>query len=242
MSERFANILAELQKELKKADTAANRINYQRFFKEKLKEPVGLKAPALRGISKDVYRRFGLLPEEVLDCGDYLLASGKRYMRFYAFEWAIKIERHYRPTDFKRFEGWLERYVEGWGSCDHLCCGAIGRLLAKYPELVSRTYRWRKSKNQWFRRASAVSLIVPVRKGKLFEEIVAASETMLLDPEDLVQKGYGWALKEASKCFENEVFEFVMARRDRMPRTALRYAIEKFPAKRKAECMKRVEK
>ena len=240
MPEKFAKILAELQKKLKKADTPANRINYQRFFKEKLKEPIGLKAPVLRKISNEVYRCFDFQPDEVLDCGDYLLASGKRYMRFYAFDWAIKIERHYRPTDFKRFESWLEKHVEGWGSCDHLCCGAIGLLLAKYPELVSRTYRWRKSKNLWLRRASAVSLIVAVRQGKLFDEVVAAADAMLLDSEDLVQKGYGWALKEATKCFADEVYEFVMARRDRMPRTALRYAIEKLPAKRKAECMKRV--
>ena len=118
--------------------------------------------------------------------------------------------------------------------------GAMGRLLVKYPELVPRTYTWRKSRNRWLRRASAVSLIIAVRKGDLLGEIIAVAETMLLDKDDMVQKGYGWALKEASNCYPDEVFAFVMERRDLMPRTALRYAIEKLPPKRRAECMKRI--
>ena len=57
------------------------------------------------------------------------------------------------------------------------------------------------------------------------------------DKEDLVQKGYGWMLKEASKSFQKEVFEYVMKNKNRMTRAALRYAIEKMPLQMKKKAM-----
>jgi 3-methyladenine DNA glycosylase AlkD len=55
----------------------------------------------------------------------------------------------------------------------------------------------------------------------------------------MVQKGYGWALKVASEKHQEEVFAFVMKNKKNMPRTALRYAIEKMPPVRKKEAMER---
>jgi 3-methyladenine DNA glycosylase AlkD len=55
----------------------------------------------------------------------------------------------------------------------------------------------------------------------------------------MVQKGYGWMLKEASKKHQAEVFNYVMSKKARMPRTALRYAIEKMPADLKRRAMER---
>jgi 3-methyladenine DNA glycosylase AlkD len=55
----------------------------------------------------------------------------------------------------------------------------------------------------------------------------------------MVQKGYGWMLKAASQSHQKEVFDYVMKYKAIMPRTALRYAIEKMPAQLKAEAMKK---
>jgi 3-methyladenine DNA glycosylase AlkD len=55
----------------------------------------------------------------------------------------------------------------------------------------------------------------------------------------LVQKGYGWMLKAASEARQKEVFDFVIKHKATMPRTALKYAIEKMPADMKAEAMKK---
>ncbi|MBU2633224.1 DNA alkylation repair protein [Patescibacteria group bacterium] len=65
------------------------------------------------------------------------------------------------------------------------------------------------------------------------------AEILLQDKEDLVQKGYGWTLKESSNVFTKEVYEFVLKNKKAMPRTALRYAIEKLPKKWKQEVMKK---
>jgi 3-methyladenine DNA glycosylase AlkD len=61
----------------------------------------------------------------------------------------------------------------------------------------------------------------------------------LLDPDDLVQKGYGWLLKEESRKHQKEVYDYVVKNRQIMPRTALRYAIELMPKELKAEAMKK---
>ena len=55
----------------------------------------------------------------------------------------------------------------------------------------------------------------------------------------MVQKGYGWMLKEASNIFQKQVFDYVMKRKNKMPRTSLRYAIEKMPQSMKKKAMKK---
>ena len=87
------------------------------------------------------------------------------------------------------------------------------------------------------RRASAVALIIPARKGKFLNEIIAIADILLLDKDDLVQKGYGWMLKASSEAHQKEVFEYVMKNKDKMSRTALRYAIEKMPKNLKTKAM-----
>ncbi len=231
-------VIDKILREIARCDKPENRINYQQFFKEKLKEPEGLKAPVLRKISSQCYKEMrGISTRDLLVLCDDMLVNGKRYMRFFAFEWALKAKGKYAKSDFARFEKWLKKYVEGWGSCDHLCCGPLGHIILQYPELVGKTKTWIKSRNQWLRRAAAVSLIAPVRKGILLDEVFDTADKLLADHEDLVQKGYGWMLKEASNVYQKEVFAYVLKNRDRMPRTALRYAIEKMPQSMRQKAM-----
>jgi len=89
------------------------------------------------------------------------------------------------------------------------------------------------------RRAAAVSLIIPARQGDFLPEIFELADILLMDEDDMVRKGYGWMLKAASQAHQQEVFEFVMARKAVMPRTSLRYAIEKMPKALKEQAMAR---
>jgi 3-methyladenine DNA glycosylase AlkD len=233
-----AKVIKSLKQEVVCRDRPENRVNYQQFFKEKLAEPEGLRAAVLRLISGQVYRQFkDKSPTDLFQLCDQLLDSGERYSLFFAFDWALKQRRHYQPREFKRFENWLKKYVNNWGACDHLGTGPLGCLLVQFPDLVSKTHPWRKSKSRWLRRAAAVSLIVPVRQGLLRDEVFGAADTLLMDQDDMVQKGYGWMLKEATKRFPDDVFAYVMKHKANMPRTALRYAIEKMPEKRRKQAM-----
>jgi 3-methyladenine DNA glycosylase AlkD len=84
-----------------------------------------------------------------------------------------------------------------------------------------------------------VTLILPARKGDFLKEVLEISDIRLKDKEDMVQKGYGWMLKEASKKHQEEIFDYVMSKKAEMPRTALRYAIEKMPADLRKKAMER---
>jgi len=231
-------IIRGLLKDIKGVDVPANRTNYQRFFKERLKHPTGIKTPVLRKVSDKVYRSVrSKSKSEILDLCDEMIATRKRYMRFVAFEWAGKLHRHYEKKDFTRFERWLKDYVDDWASCDHLC-GILGKLIARYPELSRKRKQWTRSSNLWLRRASAVALIEPVRSGTLLRDVFETADILLQDEEDLVQKGYGWMLKVTGDYFFEDARRYVMKRKDKMPRTALRYAIEKWPPTLRKKAMK----
>lgn len=231
-------VLRTLRQEIERCDRPANRVNYQQFFKEKLNEPEGLKTAVLRQVSRNCFRQ--IRDESAADilalCGQ-LLDSGERYARFFAFDWASRLESRFQKSDFKRFESWLKKHVDNWAACDHLCTGPMGSLVAQFPDLVVKIRPWATSKNRWLRRASAVILIVPARHGLLLDEVFRTADVLLEDPDDMVQKGYGWMLKEATKKFPDEVFDYVMRHKGRMPRTALRYAIEKLPANLRRKAM-----
>jgi 3-methyladenine DNA glycosylase AlkD len=233
-------VMSALLKEIRTVDKPANRIDYQRWFKERLKHPVGLKTPVLRTVSNKVYKA-SVAPygkSDVLDICDEMLASGQQYMRFFAFDWAGKQAKQFEKRDMARLERWLGDYVDNWGNCDHIC-GIIGVLIALYPDLSRRRMKWTSSKNLWMRRASAVSLIEPVKRGLLLDDAFKTARKLLNDEEDLVQKGYGWMLKVAGDYFFEDVRDFVMEHKDVMPRTALRYAIEKWPKGDRSRAMKK---
>ena len=233
-------VIDKIRLEIARHDKPENKINYQQFFKEKLDEPYGLKSAVIRKIINECFKEIKNLPKrEILDICDALLASRERYMRGIAFEWALKVKDGFEKADFKRLERWLKEYVDNWGACDGLCCGPMGELVRQFPDLVEKTKKWTKSKNRWLRRAAAVSLIVPVRNRLLLDEIFQTADILLMDDDDMVQKGYGWMLKEASNRFPDEVFKYVMKNKADMPRTALRYAIEKLPAAMRKEAMKK---
>jgi len=98
-----------------------------------------------------------------------------------------------------------------------------------YPDFLAKLKEFAHSENRGVKRAAAVSLIVPARKGLFLNDIFEIADILLIDGDDLVQKGYGWMLKSASQAHPKVVFEYVMKNKDKMPRTALRYAIEKMP-------------
>jgi 3-methyladenine DNA glycosylase AlkD len=115
----------------------------------------------------------------------------------------------------------------------------VGAFVEMYPEYLSELKRWAKSTNRWMRRASAVTLIIPAKQGKFLSDIFDIADILLLDKDDLVQKGYGWMLKEASRTHQQEVFDYVVKNKKVMPRTALRYAIEKMPPELRKTAMQK---
>ena len=233
------NVITAVRRELEENADEKTRKSSQRFFKEEAKLH-GVKASVVREIAKRHNRDIKDLDKEaIFSICEELLKSDFGEEAFIAFEWAYSLRKKYEPSDFFVFERWLIGYVNNWAKCDALCNHALGSFIEMYPEYVDNLKGWTRSENRWLRRASAVTLILPARKGEFLDDVFEISDLLLRDKDDLVQKGYGWMLKEASKKHQQEVFEYVMKKKGEMPRTALRYAIEKMPEELRRRAMER---
>ncbi len=233
------NILEKIRIELKNnIDTKIQKTN-QNLFKEKIKF-YGVKVPTVNKISKQYYKLIKLKtkPEIFKLCED-LWQSGFIEESFIACNWSYCIHNKYEPEDFLYFEKWVDTYVNNWASCDTLCNHTIGEFIEMYPDYVKQLKDFARSKNRWMRRASSVSLIIPARKGKFLDDILEIADILLLDKDDLVQKGYGWMLKAASESNQQAVFDYVISKKSIMHRTSLRYAIEKMPKSLKYKAMEK---
>jgi len=185
--------------------------------------------------------------QEIKDCAkeDIFLLCEKLYSfgyfeeSFIAAIWLPELSSQFKPGDLKIFKQWIERYINNWAKCDTFCNHTVGEFIEKYPRYIRELKIWAKSGNRWMKRAAAVSLIIPAKKGMFLNDIFQIADLLLTDKDDMVQKGYGWLLKEASRMHQKEVFDYVIKNRERMPRTSLRYAIELMSKPLKTEVMRR---
>lgn len=224
-----ANVISRIRTDLALNADEKTKSSSTRFFKEKI-TCYGVKSALVGKIAKDYFKEIkDEDKQEIFSLCEELFQSDYCEEAFIAAEWAYQIRKNYSEDDFFTFENWIEKYVNNWAKCDTLCNHAVGSFVEKFPTYIANLKTWTASDNRWVRRASAVTLILPARKGNFLEDIFEISNNLLKDRDDLVQKGYGWMLKEASKSHQQEVFEYVMKNKKEMPRTALRYAIEKFP-------------
>jgi len=232
-------IITKIRKELKHNSDEKIRESSKRFFREKIK-CYGIKSAVVSKIGKQYFKDIkGTGKKEIFAlCGE-LWESGYMEESFIACNWSYYLCDDYKPADFKVFERWVRNYVNNWASCDTLCNHTVGAFVEMYPEYIAELKKWAKSKNRWERRASAVTLIIPARHGKFLKDIFEIADILLTNADDLVQKGYGWMLKAASQAYQKEVFNYVMKNKSAMPRTALRYAIEKMPKELKTVAMKK---
>jgi 3-methyladenine DNA glycosylase AlkD len=232
-------IIREIKADLLACADEKTRGSAQRFFKEDVKL-YGVKTAIVKKIAR---KRFSQIKdgekEEIFELCDELFQSGYMEEAFIACDWSHSLRNKYQPSDFETFEGWVERYVSNWAVCDTLCNHTLGSFIDLYPEYVKEVKEWARSENRWERRAAAVSLIVPAKQGKFLKEAFEISDLLLAEKEDIVQKGYGWLLKEESRKHQKAVYDYVVKNKNVMPRTALRYAIELLPQDLRAEAMRR---
>ena len=209
------------------------------FSKKKIKL-YGVKVPTVNKISREYFKLIDCKTKsEIVELCEILWQSGFIEESFIACNWSYYIHEKYEPEDFQLFEKWITNYVNNWATCDTLCNHTIGECIEMFPEYIVKLKDWATSHNRWLRRASSVTLIIPARKGKFLNEILEIADILLLDKDDLVQKGYGWMLKAASEANQQEIVDYVIKNKSIMPRTALRYAIEKMPKELKIKAMER---
>ncbi len=235
-------IIKEIIKELKTQIDPDYRDGSIRFFNEPIKV-YSVRTEAVRKIARKYLKEvkpFG--KKEIFKLAEELIKTNYNELATIAFSWVYSLRKEFTKSDFGIFEKWVKNYLTNWAMVDDLCTHSVGHLITEFPELIPKIKKWTKSKNLWVRRASAVSFIFAsntyTTKSQL-SDIFEIADSLLSDEDDLVQKGYGWMLKAASNKYPAQIFNYVIKRKNQMPRIALRYAIEKYPAEMRKEAMKK---
>ncbi len=232
-------VISDIRQELENLADPDLRKTSQRFFREEIL-CYGMKTATVVAIAKKYWKGVKERPKpEIFALCEDLYQSGYMEESFIVSNWAHALSGRYEREDLTVFRHWIDTYITNWASCDGFCNHTMGDFIEQYPEFTDELKRWTQSENRWMRRAAAVSLIVPAKHGMFLNESMEIADLLLTDGDDMVQKGYGWLLKEASRKHTDEIFSYVMKNRKKMPRTALRYAIELMPKVLKAEAMKK---
>ncbi len=208
------------------------------YFKPHEKVAVlGVGTPAIRRLETQLFNqvREAWHVEDAISCCELLLK--KQFLECKAV--GILTLSRYRKTFPSslagRAESWLiEDRCANWASCDSMSGLIVAPLLLKYPELLENLNRWARSNSLWLRRAAAVSQIPLVRKGMHLDRAFEVASALLADREDLMHKAVGWLLRETGKVDRRRLESFLLARGPEIPRTALRYAIERLPRARRS--------
>jgi len=229
--------VAAIQKELENLGDASRAANLQRFFKTGPGEYAegdrfrGLRVPVLRGLSKK-YQDLPLAEAvSLLQSGfheDRLLALFILMRYYYRGDQAVKDKIH--SLYLKN-----TRYVNNWDLVDASAPHLLGHYLENRPkDLLTRLAA---SGNLWERRMAVLATFHFIKMND-FDEPLRMAQLLLNDPEDLLHKAVGWMLREVEKR-DNAVAEaFLRVHYRQMPRTMLRYAIERLPEARRQAYLK----
>lgn len=188
---------------------------------------LGVMVPDIRAVAK----RYQDAP---LDEVRKLLCSAYHEERLLAL---LILVRQFSPGDaptkktiFNLYLG-NTRFINNWDLVDLTAPNIVGAWLSDKSR--KRLYRLARSRDLWKRRIAILATFTFLRNND-FKDTLAVSKILLDDEHDLIHKAVGWMLREVGKRSLPAEEQFLKRHYRRMPRTMLRYAIERFPeAKRK---------
>ena len=229
----------EIRNALLSIATVEKKQSIAYFFKHEI-QCLGVSSPQTQQIGKRIIQELKEKDKAfVYALAEKLFQTGFIEEALLAAQLVFSRKKEFETNDFVIFENWISKFVSNWAVCDTFCNQTIGTFIMNFPDFVQQVKQWALSPNLWMRRAAAVSFIYPAKKELYIEEQLEIALLLLEDQEDMVQKGYGWMLKVLSQRQTLLVFDFIERYKPRMPRTALRYAIEKMPKNLKDQAMRK---
>ena len=214
---------------LKTHSSPEEREKILRYFKNTDGDQfVGVRMGQLFGLCKEF---IDMPPAEI----EKLLESKIHEVRAGGCSIMDKQARRKKTTPERRkelYDLYLRRHdrINNWDLVDVCAIYVIGGYLADKPRNV--LYKLARSKNTWERRTSIVSTAYFIRQRDL-DDTFKIAEMLLSDKEDLIHKATGWMLRFAGDKDRARLLKFLDKHAATMPRTALRYAIEKFDKKQR---------
>jgi len=211
----------------------------QRYFKHTIKA-YGIAAPAIRALAAEFFGevRGSWGVGEAMALCDILFEEPELEAKAVGALILARFKKDFPPSLFGKVKGWLAAdLLDNWASVDVFCTDAMGAFLERYPASVDRIKAWAFHPNRWVKRAAAVSFVKLAKKREYLDAIYEISGSLLPVEDDLVRKANGWLLREAGKSDPPRLESFLLRRGPAVPRTTLRYAIERFPAGRRRKLL-----
>ena len=197
---------------------------------------LGIKVPVTREVVKQVWKETSR--EDLEEC----ITSEYHELRLAALLTLVEIFTHAKKLPEKQQECvdfYLNhtQYINNWDLVDLSCYPLLGVwLLDRDRELLYELAR--NGKTIWEQLIGMVSTMTFVRHGQL-DDTFAIADILLHHKHDLIHKAVGWLLREAGKKDKAALTEYLEPRYQKMPRTMLRYAIEKFPEAERQQYLQR---
>jgi 3-methyladenine DNA glycosylase AlkD len=211
----------------------------QKYFKETVRT-FGISSPVIRALAKELYQSIkdAWSLDDALKLCDILLPNPYLDAKGLATLILLRFKNQFTKDVLLKIKSWLlANCCDNWASVDVLCPDAIGALIEKFPEVQAEIQTWVRSPNRWVRRASAVSFIKLARHKNYQDIIYKISRDLFYDQDDLIQKANGWLLREVGKRDMARLEAFLLRNGPQIPRTTLRYAIEKFDSSRRVRLL-----
>ena len=197
----------------------------------------GITTPEIRAFSAELWERVKgeWRVADAVRLAELMLPDPYHEMKGLAVLILLRFKKEFPVELFETIKGWLEKnYCNSWAAVDILCPDGLGTLLERHPALVEEIKAWTSHPNRWVKRASAIGFIKLAKGGGHLDPIYEISERLFPVEDDLIHKANGWLLREAGKADASRLESFLLRHGPKIPRTTLRYAIERFPqAKRR---------
>lgn len=199
----------------------------QRFFKTGKGEYgfgdkfLGIRVPIIRKAVKK-YKDISL------ETAEKILKSEYHEIRMFALLFfVLRFSKADNKEQIKIYNLYLQRikYINNWDLIDTTAPHIVGGYLLNKDRSI--LYDFVKSNSLWERRIAIVATLYFIRNNQ-FQDTIKLAKQLLEDKEDLIHKATGWALREVGKKDVNLLISFLSLHYKKMPRTMLRYSIEKF--------------
>jgi 3-methyladenine DNA glycosylase AlkD len=197
--------------------------------------------PAVRRMAKDIVRAHAerWRVADALAFAEALITDRHLEAKGLGLEVLAAYKRECAPHLLPIWKRWLAKnYASNWATTDTLCGMLIGPLVVAHPRLIPVVAGWRTHSNLWVRRASAVGLLNSIRRGAALDAAYLVARDLHSDKADLVQKAVGWMLREAGKIDATRLERYLLANGPSIPRTTVRYAIERFSQRKRRTLLK----
>ncbi len=196
---------------------------------------LGIDVPHQRSIAKRYYKQCSLEDiQKLLESVWHEFRLTGLFLLVYRFDRADREEKK------KIFHFYIQNIssINNWDLVDTTTPHIVGEYMILFPHEKKRLYHWAKSKNVWERRISLLATFAFIKRNQ-YEEILKLSEYFLGDTHNLIHKASGWMLREVGKRDKQALTHFLENFSHTMPRTMLRYALEKYSPEEKKLYMTR---